>query len=349
MKNRRFIFALCAAIALGSTHAHADVKLPAIFSDHMVLQADAAVAVWGWADAEEEVSVTFAGQTKTAKTGADGKWMLKLDAMRASAEPREMIVALANQKSESQTEPGRRREAQIRNQKLADVLVGEVWLASGQSNMEMQLKGKMHGAVDHADEEIAAAKFPGIRMFVHEAPFGIYELTVPPSSPLADRAGSWRVCSPETAAEFSAIGYFFARDLHKDLGSPVGIVSASVGGTPIEAWTSAEAQQSVPALGPMLDDWKKRLANFDPPTEQKKYLEAKKAWAKQRAEAAKKGEPTPKAPTPFKNLAVMKPGVLFNGVIAPLVPFTMRGCIWYQGERNANGPFTGLYGTQTRR
>ena len=332
MKRHSFLplIFLCAATA------QAEVRLPAIFSDHMVLQADAAMAVWGWADAGEEVTVTFSGQTKTAKTAADGKWMLKLDAMRASAEPREMIVASQNQKSE------------IRNQKLADVLVGEVWLASGQSNMEMQIKGKMHGSVDRADEEIAAAKFPQIRMFVHDVPFAIYDLAVPPSEPLADRPGKWRVCSPETVADFSAVGYFFARDLHKQLGTPVGIISASVGGTPIEAWTSLAVQQTEPTLMLMLEDWEKRTANFDPAREQAAFLEKKKAWSKLRAEAVKKGESAPKAPAPFKNSVVMKPGRLFNGVIAPLVPYTMRGCIWYQGERNANGPFTGLYGTQLK-
>ena len=255
--------------------------------------------------------------------------------MHASSEPREMIVTSANPQSA------------IRNLKLNDVLVGEVWLASGQSNMEMAIKGKMHGSVDRADEEIAAAKFPQIRMFVHDVPFAIYELPVPPSEPLADRPGKWRVCSPETVAEFSAIGYFFARDLHKQFGTPVGILSASVGGTPIEAWTSLSAQTD-PALKPMLDDWQKRTANFDPEREQAAFLEKKKAWLTQRSDAVKKGEPAPKVPSPFKNLRVMTPGALFNGVIAPLVPFTMCGCIWYQGERNANGPFTGLYGAQLK-
>ncbi|MBI3881927.1 MAG: exo-alpha-sialidase [Verrucomicrobia bacterium] len=305
------------------------MKLPTVFSDHMVLQADAAVAVWGWADVGEAVTVSIAGQSQTTTAGADGKWMVKLDKLKPSGEPQTLTVKGKNSLT------------------VKDVLVGEVWLASGQSNMEMQLKG-LHGAVDRADEEIAAAKFPQIRLFVHDTPFDIYALPVPPSEPLADRPGRWRICSPQTAAEFSAIGYFFARDLHRQLGVPVGILSASVGGTPIEAWTSLAPQQAMPALKPMLDDWRKRLSNFEPEREQKDFLEKKKVWLKQRAEATKKGEPAPKAPSPFKNLRVMTPGGLFNGVIAPLVPYTMRGCIWYQGERNAAGPFTGLYGAQLR-
>ena len=318
------------AIALSPHCAQADVKLPAVISDHMVLQADAAVPIWGSAAPGEEVSVSFAGQTQTAKAANDGRWMVKLASLKSSTEPQTMTVRGKNART------------------VKDVLVGEVWLASGQSNMEMQIKGKQHGAVDRADEEIAAANHPGIRMFMHDAPFGIYDLHVPPQEPLGDRPGAWRVCSPDTVADFSAIGYFFARDLQRQLGVPVGILSAAVGGTPIEAWTGLAAQQAEPQIKPLLNDWQQRLAKSDPEHEQADFLEAKKIWLKQRADAVKKGEPAPKAPTPFKNLRVMTPGGLFNGVIAPLVPYAIRGCIWYQGERNAAGPFTGLYGVQLR-
>jgi sialate O-acetylesterase len=229
-----------------------------------------------------------------------------------------------------------------------DVLVGEVWLASGQSNMEMQIKGKMHGSVDRADEEIAAAKFPAIRMFVHDEAYSIYELPVPPLEPAEDRPGRWLVCSPETVAGFSAIGYFVARELHQTLGRPVGILSASVGGTPIEAWTSLAAQEAQPALKPLLEDWQKRVRDFVPEREQQTFLEAKQRWLKERSAALKQQQPTPKAPAPFKNLRVMTPGSLFNGVIAPFIPYTIRGVLWYQGERNAAGPFTQLYGLQLR-
>ena len=308
----------------------AEVKLPAVISDHMVLQADVAVPIWGMAAPGEEVTVSFAGQTQTMKAASDGRWIVKLGNLKPAGEPQVMTVHGTNALT------------------VKDVLVGEVWLASGQSNMEMQIKGKLHGAVNRADEEIAAANHPSIRMFMHDAPFGIYELPVPPREPLADRPGAWRVCSPETVADFSALGYFFARDLHRQLGVPVGILSAAVGGTPIEAWTSLPAQQAAPALKPVLDDWQKRLANFDPVREQKTFLDTKNAWLKERANTVKKGEAAPKAPAAFKNLGVMTPGGLFNGVIAPLVPCAIRGCIWYQGERNAAGPFTGLYGAQLR-
>jgi sialate O-acetylesterase len=330
MKRLRFTPILCGTLALGCAHAFADVRLPAIFSDHMVVQAEAAFAVWGFAEPDEDVNVALAGQTAATKAGADGKWMVKLGKLKATGEPQMLAVRGKNALT------------------VSDVLIGEVWLASGQSNMEMKVKDKQHGSVDNADEEIAAAKFPQIRVFVHDAPLAIYETAVPPSGPSADLPGKWHVCSPETVADFSAIGYFFARDLHQQLGVPVGIVTAAVGGTPIEAWTSLTAQGRVPALQPMLEEWQKRLAGFDPEREKREFLAKKSVWLKQRAEAVKNGEPAPKAPAPFKNLEVMKPGGLFNSLIAPIVPYTIRGCIWYQGERNAAGPFTGLYGFQLR-
>lgn len=319
---------LLLAVAL---RLHAEVKLPSVISDHMVLQSKAGAAIWGWAEPGEEVTVAIADQQQTAVAAADGKWRVKLSALPASGE------------SQTLTVKGAKNTLTVK-----DVLVGEVWLASGQSNMEMQIKGKLHGSVIGADAEIAAARYPQIRMFGYDVPFAIYELPVPPTEPATDRPGQWRVCSPETVADFSALGYFFARDLHQELDTPIGILHASVGGTPIEAWTSLAAQQREPTLKFLLDDWQKRLANFDPAREQSDFLKKKEVWLRQRSAAVKKGEAPPKAPAAFKNLRVMTPGGLFNGAIAPLVPYTIRGCIWYQGERNAAGPFTGLYGTQLR-
>ena len=318
------------ALLLSATCAFAGVKMPAVISDHMVFQANAPVAIWGWADANEEVKVEFAGQTKSTKAAPDGKWQVKLDKLQPSAQAQTLTVSATNTVT------------------IQDVLVGEVWLASGQSNMEMRIRDKMHGLVDNADAEMAAAKHPEIRVFVHDVPFEIYQLPVPADEPAQDRAGCWRVCSPETVGDFSAMGYFFARDILAELKQPVGILTSAVGGTPIEAWTSLSAQQAVPELQPLLEDWKKRLTGFDPQGVQKKFFEDKTAWLKTRAAALKAKQPAPKAPLPFKNIAVMKPGGLFSSMIAPLVPYTIRGVIWYQGERNAAGPFTTLYGAQLR-
>lgn len=312
-------------LLLSATCTLAEVRLPSVISDHMVVQAGKPVAIWGWADAGEEVTVEFAGQKKTAKTSAKGEWQVKLDPLAPSAESHEL---------------------RVQSTVIKDVLVGEVWLASGQSNMAMQINGRLHGKVDNADAEVAAAKHPEIRVFVHDTPLAIYELPVPADEPAQDRPGKWRVCSPETVADFSAMGYFFARDLLAEIKQPIGILTSAVGGTPIEAWTSLSAQQAVPGFKPLLDDWAKRLDGFVPELEQKKFLDAKAAWLKTRSAALKAKQPVPKAPLPFKNIQVMKPGGLFANMIAPLVPYTIRGVIWYQGERNAAGPFTGLYGAQ---
>jgi sialate O-acetylesterase len=322
-----FVMKWFLALLLSFTSAHAELRLPAVISDHMVLQAGKPVAIWGWADAGAEITVEFDGQKKAAKAGAKGEWRVKLDPLAP--------------KSESQT-------LLINDMVILDVLVGEVWLASGQSNMAMQINGKLHGKVDNADAEVATAKHPEIRVFVHDAPLAIYELPVPDDEPAQDRPGKWRVCSPETVADFSALGYFFARDLLAEIKQPVGILTAAVGGTPIEAWTSLSAQQAVPEFKPLLNDWTKRLDSFVPAEQQQKFLDAKAVWLKVRSAAIKAKQPAPKAPSPFKNLQVMKPGGLFASMIAPLVPYTMRGVIWYQGERNAAGPFTGLYGLQMR-
>jgi len=305
----------------------ADVRLPAIISDHMVIQAETPVAIWGWAEKDESVVVSLGGKSVETKAEADGCWSVKIGPFAWQDQGQVLTIKGRNTLT------------------IQDVLVGEVWLASGQSNMEMQIKDPQHGSIDHADEEVAAAQYPQIRMFKQKESYSIYEVPTPPDEPVADREGAWIVCSPETAASFSAFGYFVARDLHRALGAPVGIVSAAVGGTPIEAWTSLAAQKD---LQPVLTDWAKKLQGYDAAKDQASFLEAKKQWLKVRAEATKAGLPVPKAPTPFKNLAVMKPGGLFNGVIAPLVPYTVRGVLWYQGERNAAGPLSGLYGAQLK-
>ena len=202
------------AVILSVTSAHAELRLPAVISDHMVLQAGKPVAIWCWADAGAEVSVEFAGQKKATKVGAKSEWLVKLDPLAPKAESQAL---------------------RINDKIIQDALVGEVWLASGQSNMAMQINGKLHGKVDNADAEVAAAKNPDIRVFVHDAPLAIYELPVPADELAQDRPGKWRVCSPETVADFSAMGYFFARDLHAEIKQPIGILTSALGGTPIEA------------------------------------------------------------------------------------------------------------------
>ena len=236
-------------VACAVSVAGAEVKLPGVFGDHMVLQRDAAVPVWGWAAPGEKVTVTLGDQSRTAAADKDGKWSLRLDRLSAGG-PYALKVCGSN------------------TLELSDVLVGEVWLCSGQSNMAMTV-----GASNRFAEEQAAADLPKIRHF-----------TVPRRSaetPETTCGGAWTVSSPETVGKFSATAYFFGRTLHKELGVPVGLVNSSVGGTPIESWTGPQDA-----------------------------------------------------------------GPLYNGMIAPLAPYAIRGAIWYQGERNAKVGQPGAYAAQ---
>jgi len=325
----RFLPALrvAALLSLAVPALQAEVRLPSILSDHMVLQSGVPVANWGWARPGEEVTVSFGKQSKSATPGADGKWRVQLEALPPSREPQVLTVRGTNAVT------------------IHDVLVGEVWLCSGQSNMAMQVDG-LHGTVDQAAEEIAAARYPEIRQFAFDQVYDIYKLEVPPRKPEDDRPGHWVVCSPETVAHFSAIGYFAGRELHQRLSRPVGMVLSAVGGTPIEAWTSRSAQEAQPDLSPVLEAWDKEMTGYNPAAEQEKDEAAKKAWLAERAVAMRENRPVPKAPLRFKNRQVMEPGGLFNAHIHPLIPYTVRGVLWYQGERNAAGPLTRFYGRQ---
>lgn len=302
--------------------AMADVNLPAVISEHMVLQQDVSAPIWGWADKDEEVTVTIAGQSKSAKGGADGKWMIKLDKL-PSGGPHELVIKAKNTIT------------------IADVLVGEVWLGSGQSNMAMTVSRSKDYEIEQA-----AAKLPSIRMF--------RENSAGATEPQEGGNGKWEVCSPETVGTFSATAFFFGRELHKSLKVPVGLINSSVGGTPIEAWTSMAAQKDLTELKPLFARWDKDSEAYDPE-------KANAAYEKQLADwkvSAKKGRDEGKQPTrppqqpinPRKNSH--HPAVLFNGKIAPLVPYAIRGAIWYQGESNANTARQGAgaenYGLQLR-
>ena len=259
--------------------ASAGLILPAIFSDHAVLQSDVMVPVWGWADPGEQITVMIAGQTKSTTTGTNGKWRLDLEKIKTGG-PFTLTV--------------RGNKTII----IKDVLVGEVWLCAGQSNMRMQVS-----MANNAKQEQAAADFPRIRLFLESSG---------PATIIQERChGRWEVCSTDTVKDFSATAYFFGRQIYKALGVPVGLIHSSVAGTPIEAWTSMEAQKNSPELKPVLERWE-QIANTHPPTQY--------------------------------------PGHLFNSKIATLIPYAIRGTIWYQGEFNAN-PYvpldmSRLYGLQ---
>jgi sialate O-acetylesterase len=266
------------------------LKLPTLFSDGVVLQQELACPVWGWAAPGEEVTVSVAGQKKSAKAADDGKWLLKLDPMKAGG-PHEMSVA------------GKTTIA------IKDVWVGEVWICSGQSNMEWHVNSSANPA-----EEKASANWPKIRMFTVPRK--------PMETPQAECGGSWEIAVGDKIGRFSAVGYFFGRELHKALDVPVGLIHTSWGGTPAEVWTSRRAFEANPTLKPISDAWPARAKAF----------EEAAAKHKEAAEKAKaEGKPAPRAPgKPWQ------PSVLYNGMIAPLIPYGIRGAIWYQGESNAS-------------
>lgn len=292
------------ALAVCSISAHADVTLAPLFRNGAVLQQGKPVPVWGKADPGEKVSVKFQGQTKEATAGSDGKWLATLDPLGVSKTPSDLTVTGKNTLN------------------VSDVLVGEVWICSGQSNMAWNVVG----AKDF-NQEAAAANYPLIRHFKVELK--------PSVTPEDNLNGEWAVCSPQTVKEFSATGYFFGRDLYKALDVPIGLVNTSYGGTPVESWMSDEALKSNPAFSSVFDRWSKIVADY--PNQEKIYEERAAKWKEAKAAALKENKPfTTRAPRkPDGPGGRMTPSSLFNAMVHPLIPYAVRGVIWYQGEANA--------------
>ncbi|MGO8705759.1 MAG: sialate O-acetylesterase [Candidatus Brocadiia bacterium] len=302
---------LAVGMLLWAGETFAAVRLSRIFSDGMVLQREMPVPVWGFAKAGEKVTVRFGGQEKSATADEGGKWMVRLDAMPASASPREMTVAGENTLT------------------LRDVLVGEVWLCGGQSNMEMNVGSSMDFGAEKAAATNSAIRQVKIPRSIAAAP----------RDDLSDSPGKWAVCAPATVGEFTAAGYFFAREIAKDLDVPVGLVSDCWGGTSIEPWTPVEGFR-LPTSDSQMRDLSRRVDSWNPATEAGQaaylqYLEKVKEWipAAESAVAAKRvPPPAPKPPEPEPNNG--QPTYLFNAMIAPVIPYAIRGAIWYQGEAN---------------
>ena len=298
--------------------AGADITLPSFFSDHMVLQSGAPVPVWGTAEPEETVTVEFEGQKKTVQADTAGKWSVKLDPLSVNGVAHELSVT-ATPKSK------------VPIRKISDVLVGEVWLCSGQSNM-----GFTVNRAQDFDAEKAAATFPKIRMFTVTSGAAV--------EPQDKCRGQWAVCSPDTVGGFSAAAYFFGRDIQAKLGFPVGLINSSVGGTEIEAWISLDAQKNVPEVKPTLEDWDKRVASWKPEEAKAQFAKQQTTWQEAAAAAKAAGKPAPREPRiPVDpKLDPNRPANLYNGKIAPLIPYAIKGAIWYQGESNADTVPRGL-------
>jgi len=296
-----------AVACLAVTPASGDVRLPHVIGSHMVLQCDTPLPIWGWADPGEQVTVKLADHEATATADANGAWRVKLPAVKAGA-PCQMTVSGKN------------------TIQLTDILIGEVWVCSGQSNMEM---GMMK--IANAKKEVAAAKCPKIRLFqVPHRPSGYAE---------SDIGVPWQPCTPENVSAgnyggFSAAGYFFGRMLHKELNVPIGLIDTSWGGTRIEPWTPLAGFASVPKLQGIAKSIPVHDANHKRAMGRAlKQIETWLPGAKQALTAGKRVSPPPGWPRHALNSHGTPTG-LYNGMVHPIVPFAIRGALWYQGESN---------------
>ncbi|MCF7759354.1 MAG: sialate O-acetylesterase [Cephaloticoccus sp.] len=278
----------------------ADVTLAPLFCDHAVLQQNRALPIWGQASAGEHVTVNFRGQTVGATTDRDGRWIVYLDPIAATTEPADLTVT------------GKTTVV------VHDVLVGEVWLASGQSNMNRQLS-----SLPDAAEVIAKINQPLIRHITIRQTLATTPMETVETS-------GWQPGTPEHAGNFSAVAWFFAANLQRKLGVPVGLIHSSWGGSKIETWMDPHTLHAVNAWPAIEARWQELVKNY--PT----IVANHDAWLKLDAEAKAKGTPNPVPPPllPRGPGTQHSPAECFNGMIVPLQPYALRGAIWYQGESN---------------
>jgi sialate O-acetylesterase len=313
MKSHRLCSIAAVCVALLTAAVRAEVKLPKVLSDHAVLQRDAPIHIWGWAAPGEKVTVSLLGQTQSAAASDLGKWSLSL-APEPAGGPYTLTVKASNTVT------------------VSDLLIGDVWFASGQSNMEFPLKGfPGSAALKNGAEEIANSNQPQLRLLrVHERPSGN------PLADLVDPDEVWTLCTPATATNFSAVAYFFGREIQQREHVPIGLIDDTWGGTPAEAWISLESLSADSSLMPVFSNWaglSATAADYD----------ALLAKEKREDAAAKQANlPAPKHEWhPFPGS--WEPSKLYNGMVAPLVEFPIKGVIWYQGESNTGDAMAPLY------
>ena len=309
---------------------HAAVRVPAIIGEHMMLQAGGRTPIYGWADPGEAVAVSVGDAKATTTTGPDGKWQVIFTGLKPSATPVTVTISGTNTLT------------------YQDVLIGDVWVCSGQSNMALPVRRVLGRDVNNP-QGLGQANQPQMRLFK------LPKDTV--LDPQDDCKGSWAVCTPGEAKEFSATGYFFGRDIHLSEKTPVGLINACRGGSSGQMWTSLEGLKSDPALANYLKEIVAAKADF--PQRKEAYLKWKQAsaqwpeilkrWEAESAKALAEGKPPPAKPEPppvkcarpegmdaWEDNVMALPTVLFNSMIAPIIPFGIKGAIWYQGEGNAD-------------
>ncbi|MFT5826153.1 MAG: sialate O-acetylesterase [Yoonia sp.] len=296
MQLSPFPLFVASILSLGSVALEADVALPNIFGDHMVLQREQANPVWGKADSGEKVTVSIDGQSHTTTATAEGTWRVELEPLPVGG-PYELSIQGNNTVT------------------LKDVLVGEVWICSGQSNMQWPLINTYNGPV-----EIAAANHAEIRL--------ISVPQVGTQEPQDNFNGAWEVCSPQSAGNFSAVGYLFGSRIHSALGVPVGLIDNAWGGSAAEAWVPRETLEADGNYTELLESWNAKITAYTDEIHNTKVAKFK-AW-----EAAGKPKPDKRWPNDFRK-GQHRPANLFNGVLNPTIGYGIRGVIWYQGESNS--------------
>jgi len=308
MKLLSTLSLLTASLALTALQAHSEAKLPKLFSSHMVLQRDMPIHIWGEATPGEQVSVSLQNTSATATTDKTGRWSLYL-AARPAGGPFTLAVHASN------------------TLQLDDILIGDLWMASGQSNMEMPLKGFNPGTPIHdSAKEIAAANYPQIRLLLVQRDSSDF--------PLDDLKAvtGWSLCTPDSAPSFSAVAYFFAHALQQKQHVPIGLIDSTWGGTPAEAWTSLEALSADAALMPVFSARADRMDKEATEQRLNRIYDEEKAQGK------------PLTVRPWRPEPVSwRPAALYNAMIAPFTPLPIRGVIWYQGESNASAQLAPLY------
>ena len=316
--SKLLLFALAFIFQVPSVQA--ELKLPHIFGDHMVFQQDKPIHIWGWATAGQEVTATWAGQTRKATATPKGTWSVHFDPVKASFDGRKLVISNGP-----------------KSITIADILVGEVWLCGGQSNMEWTLR-----STRDADLEIDSADYPAIR-FIRLPK--VARLTPQQDFPVENPenpVGNWRLATTQQVENCSGVGYYFARRLYRHLKVPIGLIDTSWGGTMAQHWVSQETLKPIAEMKPYFDRFNEKLQAWkDGGGEagaKKRFQADLKDWEVKVAEARAKNERLPRRPNSnaYQNPANQgQPGGMYNGLIVPLAPFTLRGVVFYQGENNS--------------